>query len=84
MAKAVITIYQYDSDPNFKSMIQELMNNKDESNPYRRIKSESDLVKMLLEKVLPQEHKKYCHHPASKPKSRKTAQAQENSQETQT
>ena len=68
---AQITIYQYKDDPDFKSMIDELIKNKDESNPYRLLRSKSDLVKAILATPLRQEHKKYGTPAHSKPKPRK-------------
>lgn len=59
--KAVIAINQSAQDHDFKTMINDLRNSKMADNPYRQ-RSESVIAKMLLEKVLQQEHKKY-HRP---------------------
>lgn len=58
---ATITVYQKEDDPDYKSMIMELKKEikNDDSNPYQRW-SQSEIVKKLLDKILPIEHERIC------------------------
>lgn len=55
----VITINQSERDKDFKSMIRDLKKRQDDDNPYAN-RSESEIAKMLLAKILPAEHRRFC------------------------
>jgi hypothetical protein len=53
--RATITVNLTDHDLDFKSMLSDLRNIDDLANPYFG-RSESDIVKMMLKRILPAEH----------------------------
>jgi hypothetical protein len=60
--KATITINQTESDLDFKAMLQDLRRKEDPGNPYSG-RSESTILKMILRKVLREEHDRICGQP---------------------
>ena len=57
--KATLTIRQTEDDLDFKSMVKQLQKKNSPDNPYHR-RSESEILKMILEQALPQTYRNVC------------------------